>query len=79
MKWIMNKWISFRLGNSVEPYYEAEIEAMKASESTTMFIDFHHVMIFNNLLQKAISEEYLRFFLLYFRLFFTFKDLILIL
>ncbi|KAG7963808.1 hypothetical protein I3843_09G136400 [Carya illinoinensis] len=52
---------SFRLGNSVEPYYEAEIEAMKASESTTMFIDFHHVMLFNNLLQKAISEEYLRF------------------
>lgn len=53
--------ISFRFGNSAEPYYEAEIEAMKASESTTMFIDFSHVMLFNNLLQKAISEEYLRF------------------
>lgn len=52
---------SFRFGNSAEPYYEAEIEAMKASESTTMFIDFSHVMLFNNLLQKAISEEYLRF------------------
>jgi DNA replication licensing factor MCM6 len=53
--------ISFRFGNLSEPYYEAEIEAMKASESTTMFIDFSHVMLFNNLLQKAISEEYLRF------------------
>jgi hypothetical protein len=62
MEWV--GWmgcISFRFGNLSEPYYEAEIEAMKASESTTMFIDFSHVMLFNNLLQKAISEEYLRF------------------
>lgn len=33
---------------------------MKASESTTMFIDFSHVMSYNNVLQKAVSEEYLR-------------------
>ncbi|XP_075672641.1 DNA replication licensing factor MCM6 [Castanea sativa] len=53
---------SFRVGNNAaEPYYEAEIEAMRGSESSTMFIDFSHVMQFNNLLQKAISDEYLRF------------------
>ncbi|XP_015868195.2 DNA replication licensing factor MCM6 [Ziziphus jujuba] len=51
---------SFRL-NSNEIFYEAEIEAMRANESTTMFIDFSHVMLFSDLLQKAISEEYLRF------------------
>ncbi|PRQ30206.1 putative DNA helicase [Rosa chinensis] len=52
---------SFRLGGEGEVYYEAEIEAMIANESTTMFIDFSHVMLFNNLLQKAISDEFLRF------------------
>uniref|UniRef100_A0A2N9F753 DNA replication licensing factor MCM6 n=1 Tax=Fagus sylvatica TaxID=28930 RepID=A0A2N9F753_FAGSY len=52
---------SFRSGNAGEAYYEAEIEAMRGSESSTMFIDFSHVMLFNNLLQKAISDEYLRF------------------
>ncbi|XP_062012222.1 DNA replication licensing factor MCM6 isoform X2 [Rosa rugosa] len=52
---------SFRLGGEGEVYYEAEIEAMINNESTTMFIDFSHVMLFNNLLQKAISDEFLRF------------------
>ncbi|GMH01389.1 hypothetical protein Nepgr_003228 [Nepenthes gracilis] len=53
---------SFRLDpNSREPYYESEIAAMEANESTTMFIDFSHVMRFNDILQKAISDEYLRF------------------
>ncbi|KAK2981683.1 hypothetical protein RJ640_010453 [Escallonia rubra] len=53
---------SFRLdSNSREPYYESEIEAMKPNESNTMFIDFSHVMRFNDILQKAISDEYLRF------------------
>ncbi|KAJ9697355.1 hypothetical protein PVL29_009252 [Vitis rotundifolia] len=33
---------------------------MKSNESTTMFIDFSHVMRYNDLLQKAISDEYLR-------------------
>ncbi|CAA6671505.1 unnamed protein product [Spirodela intermedia] len=47
--------------NSIEPFYESEIEAMKSKESTTMFVDFSHVMRFNDVLQKAISEEYLRF------------------
>ncbi|KAJ9168452.1 hypothetical protein P3X46_019973 [Hevea brasiliensis] len=54
---------SFRLdghNNVGEAYYEAEIEAMRANESTTMFIDFSHVMRFNDLLQKAIADEYLR-------------------
>lgn len=51
---------SFRLDGEV--YYEAEIEAMRANESTTMFIDFSHVMRFNDVLQKAIADEYLRFF-----------------
>ncbi|GAB4829490.1 MCM DNA helicase complex subunit mcm6, variant 2 [Ancistrocladus abbreviatus] len=53
---------SFRLDpNSREPFYESEIAAMEASESTTMFVDFSHVMRFNDILQKAISDEYLRF------------------
>ncbi|KAK9267447.1 hypothetical protein L1049_009873 [Liquidambar formosana] len=52
---------SFRLNpNSGEAFYESEIEAMKSNESTTMFIDFSHVMSFNDVLQKAISDEYLR-------------------
>lgn len=46
--------------NPREIYYESEIEAMKPNESNTMFIDFSHVMNFNDVLQKAISEEYLR-------------------
>lgn len=52
--------ISFRLDPSGELFYEAEIEAMKSNESTTMFIDFSHVMRYNDLLQKAIADEYLR-------------------
>ncbi|XP_022899343.1 DNA replication licensing factor MCM6-like [Olea europaea var. sylvestris] len=43
------------------PYYEAEVEAMMRNESNTMFIDFSHVMRFNDLLQKAISDEFHRF------------------
>ncbi|XP_075502874.1 DNA replication licensing factor MCM6-like [Primulina tabacum] len=43
------------------PYYEAEVEAMRPNESNTMFIDFSHVMTFNNIVQKAISDEFLRF------------------
>ncbi|KAL6532244.1 MCM DNA helicase complex subunit mcm6 [Orobanche gracilis] len=43
-----------------DPYYEAEVEAMKRSESNTMFIDFSHVMRFNDVLQKAISDEFIR-------------------
>lgn len=35
---------------------------MTAKESTTMYVDFAHVMRFNDVLQKAISEEYLRYF-----------------
>ncbi|XP_057549457.1 DNA replication licensing factor MCM6-like isoform X2 [Amaranthus tricolor] len=34
---------------------------MEEIESTTMFIDFSHVMRFDDTLQKAISDEYLRF------------------
>ncbi|KAM3252074.1 DNA replication licensing factor MCM6 [Capsicum annuum] len=53
---------SFRVdANSREPFYETEIEAMRPNESNTMFIDFSHVMCFNDVLQKAISDEFLRF------------------
>ncbi|PON44635.1 DNA replication licensing factor Mcm [Parasponia andersonii] len=53
---------SFRVSeDSRELYYESEIEAMRGSESNTMFVDFSHVMSFSNILQKAISDEYLRF------------------
>lgn len=53
---------SFRVDvNAREPFYEAEMEAMRPNESNTMFIDFSHVMRFNDVLQKAISEEFLRF------------------
>eukprot|EP00257_Ricinus_communis_P023784 XP_015583859.1 DNA replication licensing factor MCM6 [Ricinus communis] len=52
----------FDVKNSMgEDSYEAQIETMKVNESTTMFIDFSHVMRFNDLLQKAIADEYLRF------------------
>ncbi|PHT72050.1 hypothetical protein T459_22835 [Capsicum annuum] len=46
--------------NLREPFYETEIEAMRPNESNTMFIDFSHVMRFNDVLQKAISDEFLR-------------------
>ncbi|KAM3217374.1 hypothetical protein P3L10_026817 [Capsicum annuum] len=52
---------SFRVdANLREPFYETEIEAMRPNESNTMFIDFSHVMRFNDVLQKAISDEFLR-------------------
>ncbi|KAK9756183.1 hypothetical protein RND81_01G079400 [Saponaria officinalis] len=47
--------------NSRDPFYISEIDAMEAAESSTMFIDFSHVMRFNDTLQRAISDEYLRF------------------
>ncbi|XP_027361042.1 DNA replication licensing factor MCM6 isoform X1 [Abrus precatorius] len=52
---------SFRSGHRSELHYEAEIEVMGANESNTMFIDFDHVIRFSDLLQQAISDEYLRF------------------
>ena len=54
--------LSFRLdANKPELYYEAEIEAIRGGESTMMYIDFSHVMSFNDALQRAIADEYLRF------------------
>lgn len=44
-----------------EAYYDAEVEAMRANDSDTMYIDFAHVMRFNDVLQRAISDEFLRF------------------
>lgn len=41
--------------------YEAELESMKNRESTTLYVDFSHVMQFDDTLQQAISDEYLRF------------------
>ncbi|KAK1256867.1 Protein PROLIFERA [Acorus gramineus] len=51
---------SFKTEPDLPPFYESEVEAMRAKESTTMFIDFSHVMRFNDVLQKAISEDFLR-------------------
>ncbi|XP_062179254.1 DNA replication licensing factor MCM6 [Phragmites australis] len=51
----------FKEADAAEPFYETEMEAMRSRESTTMYVDFAHVMRFNDVLQKAISEEYLRF------------------
>ncbi|KAE8668384.1 DNA replication licensing factor MCM6 [Hibiscus syriacus] len=53
---------SFRLDpRMAESHYEAEIQAMEANGSSTMYIDFSHVMLYNDVLQKAIADEYLRF------------------
>ncbi|XVE48413.1 hypothetical protein DITRI_Ditri01bG0000500 [Diplodiscus trichospermus] len=53
---------SFRLDPRMgESYYEAEVQAMEANGSSTMFIDFSHVMLYNDTLQKAMADEYLRF------------------
>ncbi|KAJ0262680.1 DNA replication licensing factor MCM6 [Hirschfeldia incana] len=53
---------SFRLdANKPELYYESEVEAIRGGESTMMYIDFSHVMGFNDALQTAIADEYLRF------------------
>ncbi|TKY72639.1 DNA replication licensing factor MCM6 [Spatholobus suberectus] len=52
---------SFKSGQRNELHYEAEIEVMRANESNTMFIDFDHVIRFSDVLQQAISDEYLRF------------------
>ncbi|KAK7289972.1 hypothetical protein RIF29_04045 [Crotalaria pallida] len=52
---------SFRSGNGNELHYEAEIDAMRESESNTMFVDFDHVIQFSSILQNAITDEYLRF------------------
>ncbi|GER43247.1 DNA replication licensing factor MCM6 [Striga asiatica] len=48
-------------GGSYGPYYEAEVQAMRPNESNTMFVDFSHVMRFNDVLQRAISDEFIRF------------------
>ncbi|KAH6768978.1 minichromosome maintenance family protein [Perilla frutescens var. frutescens] len=44
-----------------EAYYEGEVEAMRVNDSNTMYIDFSHVMRFSDVLQRAISDEFLRF------------------
>ncbi|KAJ6795651.1 DNA replication licensing factor MCM6 [Iris pallida] len=51
----------FKEEPNAAPFYESELELMASKESTTMYIDFSHVMRFNDVLQKAVSEEYLRF------------------
>lgn len=42
-------------------WYDSEIESMRENESNTMFIDFSHIMSFSDVLQKAVSDEFLRF------------------
>lgn len=51
----------FKLDPNGTPFYEQELDIMNSRESTTMFIDFSHVMRFNDLLQRLITTEYLRF------------------
>lgn len=41
-------------------YYVEELDKMWDSHCTTLAIDFNHIMQFNDLLQKVISEQYLR-------------------
>ncbi|KAL1542164.1 MCM DNA helicase complex subunit mcm6 [Salvia divinorum] len=48
-------------GGGGEAYYEAEVETMRVNDSNTMYIDFSHVMRFNDVLQRAVSDEFLRF------------------
>ncbi|XP_047979842.1 DNA replication licensing factor MCM6 isoform X1 [Salvia hispanica] len=48
-------------GGGGEAYYEAEVETMRTNDSNTMYIDFSHVMRFNDVLQRAVSDEFLRF------------------
>ncbi|EFJ34058.1 hypothetical protein SELMODRAFT_406458 [Selaginella moellendorffii] len=40
--------------------YEYELEVMLHKESSTMYVDFTHVMAHNDELQRSISEEFLR-------------------
>ncbi len=42
--------------------YVEEYEKMKAGQSTTLPIDFGHLMQANPVLQQVISEQYLRYF-----------------
>ncbi|KAI4294967.1 hypothetical protein MLD38_040760 [Melastoma candidum] len=46
-------------GGGGPPHYESEVEAMKANESSIVFVDFSHVMTFSEPLESTISEEYL--------------------
>ena len=57
-------FFNFKLDQkSREPSYKSKIEAMRLSKSNTMFIDFSHVMQFNDVLQKVVSNKYLRYFI----------------
>lgn len=41
--------------------YVEEYEKMRNCSSTTMPVDFNHIMQHNNTLQMAVSEQYLRY------------------
>ena len=57
----MRKQLEWRTCSSTSSrHYKAEVQAMEANGSSTMFIDFSHVMLYNDILQKAIADEYLR-------------------
>ncbi|RHN73249.1 putative DNA helicase [Medicago truncatula] len=58
---VENKFLDFLKRQQNELYYKEEVEVMISNESNTMFIDFEHVMKHNDVSQKAISDEYLRF------------------
>ena len=42
------------------PNYLRQLEAMKESGITTLFVDFHHIMAWNSALAEQIEAEYYR-------------------
>lgn len=48
-------------GNGVEPLYVEQIRSLRSNERTTVYVDFTHVLRFDEILAGAISEQYVRF------------------
>ncbi|MCO5565954.1 hypothetical protein L7F22_019629 [Adiantum nelumboides] len=48
-------------GNGVEPLYVEQIRALRGQERTTVYVDFTHVLRFDEILAGAINEQYIRF------------------
>ncbi|MCO5554240.1 hypothetical protein L7F22_007768 [Adiantum nelumboides] len=48
-------------GNGVEPIYVEQIRALRGQERTTVYVDFTHILRFDEILAGAINEQYIRF------------------
>lgn len=48
-------------GNGVEPLYVEQIRSLRGQERTTVYVDFTHVLRFDEILAGAINEQYIRF------------------